>query len=105
MLLWRAGLQSKWPRLEVIYADGGYTGPNVSAAGEQLGCRIEIVSAAAGTKGFKVLPKRWVVERPFGYQCLQLGRSNGFIIISFLQTPAKSQLRYEVKLSPIQPPA
>ena len=34
---------------------------------ERLGCRLEIVSRAAGQQGFAVLPRRWVVERTLGW--------------------------------------
>lgn len=71
LLLWRMGLQRMWPRLEIIYADAGYSGPIVSAASEQLGCKLEISSPPPGTKGFAPVPQRWKVERTFGW----LGRS------------------------------
>jgi putative transposase len=109
MLLWRMGLQGSWPRLEVIYADGGYTGPNVSAACEQLGCRVEIVSPAAGTKGFKVLPKRWVVERTFGWlgRCRQLSKeydvltecSEGWVYWAMTRLMLRRLERFPNKLS------
>ena len=70
-LLWQMGLQGKWPRLEVMYADGGYTGPVMEAACEQLGCRLEVVSPPAGSNGFVPVTHRWKVERTFGW----LGRS------------------------------
>lgn len=31
--------------------------------------RLEIVRRGKRTKGFKVLPKRWIVERTFGWLC------------------------------------
>ena len=35
------------------------------------GIPLEIVKRSDGTKGFKVIPKRWIVERTFGW----LGRA------------------------------
>jgi transposase len=32
-----------------------------------LGLRVEVVRAPPGTKGFVVPPRRWVVERSFGW--------------------------------------
>ena len=32
-----------------------------------LGLRVEVVRAPLGTKGFVVLPRRWIVERSFGW--------------------------------------
>jgi len=54
-------------RLELIWADAGYSGPEFAGwVKEQYGIRVEIVSKIAPT-GFKVLPRRWVVERTFGW--------------------------------------
>ncbi len=57
-------------RLQVIWADGGYLGALVQWV-KQLRpfgkLRLEIVRRCDQTKGFKVLPKRWIVERTFGW--------------------------------------
>ena len=37
------------------------------AQGGRLSCHLEIVSRAAGQRGFAVLPRRWVVERTLGW--------------------------------------
>jgi putative transposase len=60
-------LQSKCPRLELIWADGGYSGKLIPWVKENLGYNLEIVKRSDDTKGFKILPRRWVVERTFGW--------------------------------------
>ena len=58
----------RFPRLRLIWADGGYRGAALSEwVQERLGCRLEIVSRRTGQRGFAVQPRRWVVERTFGW--------------------------------------
>jgi transposase len=54
------------PQLQLLWADARYRGPLVATA-TALELRVEVVRAPAGTKGFVVLPRRWVVERSFGW--------------------------------------
>ena len=57
-------------RLQIIWADGGYLGALVQwvKALRPFGrLRLEIVRRSDQAKGFKVLPKRWIVERTFGW--------------------------------------
>ena len=61
-------LAGRFSRLRLIWADGGYRGAALSEwVRERLGCRLEIVPRRAGQSGFAVLPRRWVVERTFGW--------------------------------------
>ena len=55
------------PQLQLLWADARYQGPLVATAAAALGLRVEVVRAPPGTKGFIVLPRRWVVERSFGW--------------------------------------
>jgi len=57
----------RFPGLRRVWADGGYTGPLVDALAALYGVTVEIVSKLAGQVGFVVLPRRWVVERTFGW--------------------------------------
>ncbi len=66
-----ATLTGRFPRLTLIWADGGYTGKLLVWALLTGGWVIEIVKKPAGTRTFAVLPKRWIVERTFAW----LGRS------------------------------
>lgn len=54
-------------RLKLIWADGGYTGEFVKCAKKRFKRAIEIVKRSDDAKGFEVLPKRWIVERTFGW--------------------------------------
>lgn len=56
-------------RLEKIWADGGYPGALVSWVKEECGWGLEIVKKPAEQIGFVLLPKRWIGERTFAWQC------------------------------------
>jgi putative transposase len=60
-------LRYDYPRLKKILADGGYTGQLIEWVMKGFGWTLEIVHKLAGISGFNVLPKRWVVERTFGW--------------------------------------
>jgi putative transposase len=62
-----ARVAGRFPRLRLIWADGGYAGQLIDRVKQQWGWRVEIVKRAVGAKGFAVLPRRWVVERSFGW--------------------------------------
>ena len=52
--------------LELIWADSGYSGNNFAAAVTVVcGAKVEVVKHIKD--GFEVLPRRWVVERTFGW--------------------------------------
>jgi len=53
-------------RLKLIWADGGYAGEFVREAKRTFKRVIEIVKRPNVNK-FIVLPKRWIVERTFGW--------------------------------------
>ncbi len=55
------------PRLEKVWADGGYRSAFLTWTKEHCAWEVEIVSRAPDQKGFAVLPNRWVVERTFGW--------------------------------------
>ena len=54
------------PRLKHIWADGAYAGALVAWAPRAYRCAIQIVKRSQ-LHTFKVLPRRWVVERTFGW--------------------------------------
>lgn len=60
-------LKPDFPRLSLIWADGGYRGQLVDWVLLSLDCILEIVSPPAGVKGFRLLPRRWVVERTLAW--------------------------------------
>ncbi len=55
------------PRLQLIWADGGYRGKLIDWLHSLTGWVLEIVLRCDDVTGFKVLPRRWVVERTFGW--------------------------------------
>ncbi len=59
-------VHNRWCRLKLLWADRAYTSIAAQVR-KQFGWTIEIVRPAEGQKGFKVLPRRWVVERTFGW--------------------------------------
>ena len=63
-------LSSAYGWLKLIWADGGYTGKPVEEIRRierHRKIKLEIVKRSDDVKGFKVLPKRWIVERTFGW--------------------------------------
>lgn len=53
-------------RLKLIWADGAYEGI-VAYVRKQFGWGVDIVRRPPDAQGFTVLPRRWVVERSFGW--------------------------------------
>ncbi len=58
-------LSEKYPTVEHVWADGGYAGELIKWAAER-NLTLEIVRRS-DQAGFHVLPRRWVVERTFGW--------------------------------------
>jgi transposase len=59
--------RARYPFLTRVYADGGYAGRLVTWATNKTHITLEIIRWEARAKGFEVLPRRWVVERTFGW--------------------------------------
>jgi putative transposase len=69
-----AVLATRFGWLRCIWADGGYAGSLVAwvrALWPHRGTRLEIVKHGTTLTHFKLLPRRWVVERTFAW----LGRA------------------------------
>jgi putative transposase len=60
-------LEGWLPRLKIIWADGGYAGKLVDWVQATFGWVLDIVKRPEEAVGFEVLPKRWIVERTFGW--------------------------------------
>ena len=73
-----SSLFGMFPFLVKLFADAGYQGPKfrqaIKAIMPQL--TVEIVKRSDQVKGFKVVPKRWVVERTFAWlgRCRRLAK-------------------------------
>lgn len=55
------------PRMILIWADGAYAGGLIAWVREKFNIVLRIVRRSDDAKGFQVLPRRWVVERTFGW--------------------------------------
>jgi len=53
--------------VELAYVDQGYTGEAAAQAAAQHGIQLEVVKHTEAKRGFILLPRRWVVERSFGW--------------------------------------
>jgi transposase len=53
--------------VKVAFVDQGYTGENASQQAEEHGIKLEVVKHTEAKRGFVLLPRRWVVERTFGW--------------------------------------
>ena len=56
-----------FPRLSVIFADGGYSGEFEAFVRKTFRWMLQIVRKPLGVKTFQILPKRWIVERTLGW--------------------------------------
>ncbi len=67
-----------YPFLEKLYADSAYQGQKFALAIREISERIcvEIVKRSDAAKGFKILPKRWIVERSIAWlnRCRRLAK-------------------------------
>ena len=77
-------LATRFRRLRLIWADGGYRGQLVEwvrALRQRDKLRLEIVKRSDEVAGFAVLPKRWIVERTFAwlYRCRRLSKDYEYL--------------------------
>jgi len=72
----KAKLLGPWSRMERVWADGGYAGKLIAWVASFCEWVLEIVKRNDDVKGFKLLPKRWVVERTFSWlsNCRRLSK-------------------------------
>jgi transposase len=73
-----ASMFGLYPFLQKLFADGGYQEPRfrMALAAELPRLSVEIVKRSDTANGFKVLPRRWVVERTLAWlnRCRRLAR-------------------------------
>jgi transposase len=53
--------------IEIAYVDQGYTGEVPASEAAAHGIRLVVVKHPEGSRGFVLLPRRWVVERSFAW--------------------------------------
>jgi putative transposase len=61
-----APVKDHLPRWRVVWVDGGYENRIEAWVREHCSFRIEVIKRTQ-KKGWELLPKRWVVERTFGW--------------------------------------
>ena len=68
--------RADYPDLVLIWGDSHYGGELEDEVQVQYGLTLQPVRKTPGQKGFVVLPRRWVVERTFGWlmRCRRLVR-------------------------------
>ena len=62
-------LRERFSTITLTWADGGYAGRLVTWATAVLALGVTVVKRTDDVAGFVVLPRRWVVERTFGWLC------------------------------------
>jgi transposase len=102
-----ATLFGMYPFLLKLYADGGYQGPVFQNAVREVMAtvNVEIVKRSDHVKGFAILPKRWVVERTFGWfgRCRRLARdweclnrrARAFLLLASIRLMLRRRARNE----------
>jgi putative transposase len=85
-------LFGRFPFLQKLFADSAYAGP-VFQDGLALampGLVTEIVRRSDRTKGFVILPQRWIVERTIGWlnRCRRLAKDWENLNCGFQRKPA-----------------
>lgn len=59
--------QATGEKVQLAYVDQGYIGAEPARRAQQRGIKLEVVKLSEAKKGFVLLPRRWVVERSFGW--------------------------------------
>ena len=60
-------LRERFSTISLVWADGGYAGRLVVWAKQALRLAVTIIKRTDNVTGFVLLPRRWVVERTFGW--------------------------------------
>lgn len=98
-------IRNRFPWLRHVFADGGYAGQKLRDALAGMGVwNIEIIKRSDAAKGFKVLPRRWVVERTFAWlgRCRRLAKdwetsiesSTAWALIASIRMVTRRTARY-----------
>jgi putative transposase len=62
-----AAVRQRWPWLKHLFADGAYDRGKLASQAAFRDFVLEVVRKLADQQGFQPLPRRWVVERTFGW--------------------------------------
>jgi transposase len=96
----------RFPSIEKAIADGGFQGKaTADDVQDQAGIPLEIVKRSDVIKGFVLLPKRWIVERTYGWlgRCRRLAKDYenltrshvGFIILAMIRLMLRRIVRLQ----------
>ena len=61
-----SAVRRRWPWLKHLFGDAAYDRTKLLDAAAYRDFTVEIIRRSDNVSGFKVLPRRWVVERTFG---------------------------------------
>lgn len=61
-------IRQRWPWPKHLFADGAYDHTQLMDKAAFLDFVVEVVRRSNKANGFTVLPRRWVVERTFGWK-------------------------------------
>lgn len=86
-------IAAEHPTVRKTWVDGGYRQHLVEHAAT-LGIDMEIVQRTPGTKGFTPLPKRWTVERTFGWLMFHRRLARDYEIL-----PARSEAMIQLAMT------
>ena len=59
--------QATGETVKLAWADQGYTGKEAQRAASDCGIDLQVVKPEQAKRGFVLMPRRWVVERSFGW--------------------------------------
>lgn len=72
-------LKQKFGRMKVVFADSAYNRCGLADwVSERFGWVLQTVRRPVGLRQFKVLPKRWIVERTFAWIIRYRRHSRGY---------------------------
>ncbi|MBB4860907.1 transposase [Novosphingobium chloroacetimidivorans] len=62
-----SAIRRRWPWLKHLFGDAAYARTKLLDTAAYRGFTVEIIRRSDDVSGFRVLPRRWVVERTFGW--------------------------------------
>lgn len=74
-------MRGRFPRLRLLWAGGGFAGKLVGWTQQFSGWVLESIRRSDAQQGFKLLPKRWIVECTFTWfgQYRRLSKDAGYL--------------------------
>ena len=60
-------IKRQFPWLLCLFADAGYQGPVATSNAASAGLKLEVVKRPPHAEDFEIVPRRWAIERTFGW--------------------------------------